>query len=43
VGYAVGRAAGYAAEGVAQLDRFPGSEARDLLTLIADYVVHRDR
>jgi len=43
VGYAVARAAAYAAEGAAQLTRFPPSEAREVLTLIADYVIHRDR
>ncbi len=43
VGYAVSRAAAYAAEATAQLDRFPPSEAREVLGLIADYVVHRDR
>ncbi|PYM64165.1 MAG: octaprenyl diphosphate synthase [Candidatus Rokuibacteriota bacterium] len=43
VGYAVGRASVYAAEGVARLDGLPGGEAREILTLIADYVIQRDR
>jgi octaprenyl-diphosphate synthase len=43
VGYAVGRASAYAAAGVAALDRVPSSEARQLLGLIAEYVIHRDR
>jgi octaprenyl-diphosphate synthase len=43
VGYAVGRAAGYAAEGAARLAALPAGEAREILTLIADYVVQRDR
>jgi octaprenyl-diphosphate synthase len=43
VGYSVGRALGYAETGVALLGRFPGSEARDVLSLIAEYVIHRDR
>ncbi len=43
VGYAVSRAAGYAAEATARLAGFPPSEAREALALIAEYVVHRDR
>jgi octaprenyl-diphosphate synthase len=43
VGYAVARAAAYAAEATARLDRFPPSEARELLALIGEYVVQRDR
>jgi len=43
VGYAVGRAAAYAAKGAAELARLPRSEAREVLALIAEYVVHRDR
>ena len=43
VGYAVGRASAYAATGVAALDRLPASAAREILTLIAEYVIHRDR
>ena len=43
VGYAVGRASAYAATGVAALDRAPASEAREILELIAEYVIHRDR
>jgi octaprenyl-diphosphate synthase len=43
VGYAVARAAAYAREGVAQLVRLPVSEAREVLALVADYVIHRDR
>lgn len=43
VGYAVGRASAYAAAGVAALDRVPRSEAREILALIAEYVIHRDR
>ncbi len=43
VGYAVARAGAYAAEGTAQLARVPSTEAREVLTLIADYVIHRDR
>lgn len=43
VGYAVSRAGAYAEAGVTALTRFPPSEARELLTLIAEYVIHRDR
>lgn len=43
VGYAVARAATYAAEGAVQLGRFPPTEAREILKLVADYVIHRDR
>jgi octaprenyl-diphosphate synthase len=43
VAYAVGRAAAYAAHATAQLAAFPLSEEREVLTLIADYVIHRDR
>jgi octaprenyl-diphosphate synthase len=43
VGYSVGRALAYAKTGVATLDRVPPSEAREILTLIAEYVIHRDR
>jgi octaprenyl-diphosphate synthase len=43
VGYAVGRASAYAETAVAALDRVPASEAREILTLIAEYVIHRDR
>ena len=43
VGYSVGRALVYAETGVAALDRVPESEAREILTLIAEYVIHRDR
>ena len=43
VGYAVGRALAYAETGVAALARVPGSEAREILSLIAEYVIHRDR
>jgi len=43
VGYAVGRAAAYAAQATAQLARFPISDEREALGLIAEYVVHRDR
>jgi octaprenyl-diphosphate synthase len=43
VGYAVGRAAGYAAEATAQLAAFPPSEEREVLGMIAEYVIHRDR
>jgi octaprenyl-diphosphate synthase len=43
VGYAVGRASAYATTGVAALERVPASEAREILTLIAEYVIHRDR
>jgi octaprenyl-diphosphate synthase len=43
VGYAVARAAAYAAEATARLARFPVSEEREVLGLIAEYVVHRDR
>jgi octaprenyl-diphosphate synthase len=43
VGYAVGRASAYAETGVAALDRVPVSQAREILTLIAEYVIHRDR
>ena len=43
VGYAVGRALAYAETGVAALARVPRSEAREILSLIAEYVIHRDR
>jgi octaprenyl-diphosphate synthase len=43
VGYAVGRASAYATTGVAALERAPASAAREILTLIAEYVIHRDR
>jgi octaprenyl-diphosphate synthase len=43
VGYAVRRASAYAATGAAALDRVPASPAREILTLIAEYVIHRDR
>ncbi len=43
VGYAVTRAAAYAAQATARLAPFPLSEGREILSLIADYVVHRDR
>ena len=43
VGYSVGRALAYAETGVAALDRLPSSPVREILTLIAEYVIHRDR
>jgi octaprenyl-diphosphate synthase len=43
VGYSVGRALAYVKTGVAALDRFPASPVREILTLIAEYVIHRDR
>jgi octaprenyl-diphosphate synthase len=43
VGYTVGRATAYAEAAVAALEPFPASEARALLALVAEYVVHRDR
>jgi octaprenyl-diphosphate synthase len=43
VGYAASRASTYATAGVAALDRVPRSEAREILSLIAEYVIHRDR
>lgn len=43
VGYSVARASAYAESGVAALQRFPDSPARQILTLIGDYVIHRDR
>jgi octaprenyl-diphosphate synthase len=43
VGYSVGRALAYVETGVAALDRFPASPVREILTLIAEYVIHRDR
>jgi len=43
VGYAVRQAAAYAGGATACLDRFPGSEEREVLGLIAEYVVQRDR
>jgi octaprenyl-diphosphate synthase len=43
VGYSVGRALAYVETGVAALDRFPVSPVREILTLIAEYVIHRDR
>ncbi len=43
VGYAVARASTYAATATAQLARLPPSAAREVLTLIGEYVIHRDR
>jgi octaprenyl-diphosphate synthase len=43
VGYSVARASAYAEAGIAALGRFPDSPARQILTLIAEYVIHRDR
>jgi len=43
VGYAVRRASTYVAEAVARLASLPAGEIREALTLIADYVIHRDR
>jgi octaprenyl-diphosphate synthase len=43
VGYAVGRAAGYAGEATARLAGFAPSDEREVLGLIAEYVIHRDR
>ena len=43
VGYSVTRASAYAEAGIAALGRFPDSPARQILTLIAEYVIHRDR
>jgi octaprenyl-diphosphate synthase len=43
VGYAVRRASAYAAAGATALDRVPVCPAREILTLIAEYVIHRDR
>jgi octaprenyl-diphosphate synthase len=43
VGYSVARASAYAETGVAALHRFPDSAVRQVLALIADYVIHRDR
>jgi octaprenyl-diphosphate synthase len=43
VGYAVARAGTYAAQATAGLGRFPASEEREVLGLIAEYVVQRDR
>jgi octaprenyl-diphosphate synthase len=43
VGYSVRRALAYAETGVAALDRFPDSPVRQILALIAEYVIHRDR
>jgi octaprenyl-diphosphate synthase len=43
VGYSVGRALAYVETGVAALDRVPASPVREILTLIAEYVIHRDR
>ena len=43
VGYSVARASAYAETGIAALDRLPGSPGREILTLIAEYVIHRDR
>jgi octaprenyl-diphosphate synthase len=43
VGYSVRRASAYAEAGVAELARLPAGEGRDLLALLADYVVQRDR
>jgi octaprenyl-diphosphate synthase len=43
VGYAVGRASAYATAGVVALGQTPATEAREILELIAEYVIHRDR
>jgi octaprenyl-diphosphate synthase len=43
VGYAVRRAAAYAADATAALRELSPSGARDVLELVADYVVRRDR
>jgi octaprenyl-diphosphate synthase len=43
VGYSVARASAYAETGVAALHRLPDSPVQQVLTLIADYVIHRDR
>jgi octaprenyl-diphosphate synthase len=43
VGYAVARAAEYATAGAGQLGRFPATEAREVLGLVAEYVIQRDR
>jgi octaprenyl-diphosphate synthase len=43
VGYAVARATAYATLATSELGRFPFSEERDVLGLIADYVIRRDR
>ena len=43
VGYSVARASAYAETGIAALGRFPDSPARQILQLIAEYVIHRDR
>ena len=43
VGYAVSRAAAYAAEATARLAGFPPSSEREAFSLIAEYVIHRDR
>jgi octaprenyl-diphosphate synthase len=43
VGYSVSRALAYAETGVAALDRLPDSSGRQILALIAEYVIHRDR
>jgi octaprenyl-diphosphate synthase len=43
VDYARGRAAVYAQAAKADLEAFPPSEERDMLALIADFVVDRDR
>ncbi len=43
VGYSVSRALAYAETGIAALDRLPDSPGRQILALIAEYVIHRDR
>ncbi|HWC03180.1 MAG TPA: polyprenyl synthetase family protein [Methylomirabilota bacterium] len=43
VGYSVARALAYAETGVAALEPIPDSPVRDILTRIAEYVIHRDR
>lgn len=43
VGYAAARAATYVAEAMGRLDRFPLTEEREILSLIAEYVIRRDR
>jgi octaprenyl-diphosphate synthase len=43
VGYAVSRASAHAEDAVSALDGLPLSEARELLTLVAEYVIQRDR
>jgi octaprenyl-diphosphate synthase len=43
VGYAVARASAYVDAGMTELGRLAPGEPRDLLSLVGEYVIHRDR